>query len=117
MSQRLFRFELWAVSGLILVNMMSGQEFRGHVQGRVSDPSGAAIPGASVKLVNVGTNVAANQTTNDTGLYRFDQVDPGNYTLTAEAPGFARYLQQTFAVQSQADLTIDVAMKTGNVQE
>ena len=51
------------------------------------------------------------------GLYRFEQVDPGNYILTVEAAGFTRYPRQAFDVASQTDLAVDVAMKTGDVRE
>src|SRR5690242_10229756 len=54
---------------------------KGVVTGMVNDPSGAAIPDAPVSLANESTGVEHSDHTNSAGLYRFDFVDPGTYTL------------------------------------
>ena len=70
------------------------QEFRGRVQGVVTDATGAVAPGATLTLRNTGTNVESTRTSNDQGRYVFDYVDPGTYVLSAELAGFLKWIQQ-----------------------
>jgi hypothetical protein len=64
--------------------------FSGNIQGVISDPSGAAIPSASVGLRNVDTGVTATATSSSSGNYRFSSLAPGNYIVSAEASGFRK---------------------------
>ncbi len=96
---------------------VAGQEFRGKIQGLVTDSSQAVIPGATVTLLNIHTNVQTVKVTNDAGLYRFDFVDPGSYTVTVEMSGFSKYVQENITVQAQADITVNVALKVGAISE
>src|SRR5215831_12713292 len=93
------------------------QSYRGRVQGLVSDPSKAVIAGAHVTLLNVATGVQAVRQTTETGLYLFDLVDPGTYTITVESPGFAKFIQENIVVQMRGDVTVDAILKPGSVQE
>ena len=61
----------------------------GAVQGTVRDATGGVVPGANVTLVNVDMGVSFQTKTNDVGNYQFPSVRIGNYTIVAEAPGFA----------------------------
>ncbi len=60
----------------------------GSLSGRVDDPSGAAIPGATVIVRNTATGQTVRSTTNSTGLYNFALLPPGNYLVTFTANGF-----------------------------
>jgi len=60
----------------------------GALAGRVTDQSGAAVASASVVLRNLGTGVQQSATTNHTGLYRFQALMPGTYSVTASLKGF-----------------------------
>src|SRR6185295_19745473 len=66
----------------------SAQEFRGSVTGRVTDPNGAIVPGATVVIKNIATNGENTVTTNDDGSYTFPLLQPGKYTLTVTGQGF-----------------------------
>src|SRR4051794_17734437 len=107
---------LCVVSGLINMSLKA-QDFRAQVQGLVTDSSKAAVVGANVSLLNINTNVRTVKTTNETGLYRFDFVDPGTYTLAVESPGFNRFSRETFAIQARGDVTVDAVLTAGSVQE
>ncbi len=102
---------------LFLASAAFSQSYRGRVQGVVTDPSKAVIGNAKVTLLNVGTGVAQTHQTRDTGLYVFDLVDPGTYTLTVENPGFGKFVQENIAVQMRGDITVDAVLKPGSVQE
>src|SRR4030095_15766869 len=89
---------------LLLGTFAMAQEYRGRVQGVVTDATGAAAPGATLVLRNLGTNVDSTRTTNETGRYVFDYVDPGTYVLTAELSGFRKWVQQNITVQQRGDV-------------
>ncbi len=94
-----------------------GQSYRGKVAGLVTDQSGAVVLGASVTLSNINTGVKVTRTTNETGLYLFDLVDPGTYTVTVELPGFTKFVQENILVQTRGDVTVNAMLKAGAVQD
>ena len=63
------------------------------LHGRVEDPSGAAIPGATAVVDNLNTGRGETVTTDPTGAYRFHYMPPGDYRLRIEAPGFQSFEQ------------------------
>src|SRR5262245_19866307 len=73
----------------------------GEVTGRVTDPSSALIPGASVTLTSVNTNSARNVVTTEAGVYTFPSIPPGLYRLRTELPGFKAAVSEPFEVQVQ----------------
>jgi len=60
----------------------------GGVAGTVTDPSGAAVPGAPVSLISTATGTSNQTTTDSKGDYRFAFTPPGTYTVEVSAPGF-----------------------------
>lgn len=96
---------------------VTGQSYRGRVQGAVSDQSQAAMPGATVTLLNIGTGVRTVRQTNENGLYLFDLVEPGTYSVTVDATGFGKFVQENVVVQTRGDVTVDAVLKPGAVQE
>jgi hypothetical protein len=69
----------------------------GAIQGSVTDPSGAAVPGAQVTLTNTGTNTARTVTTDSAGFYNSGALNAGQYAVKITAPGF-QTLQSSVAV-------------------
>lgn len=112
---RLRQFSFAVFVFLILVATSFSQDYRGKVQGIITDESGAIIPGAKVVLHNDSTNVEVTATTNDEGRYKFDFVEPGKYSVFAEKDGFKKTIQQGFTVQIQGDVTIDLKLSIGDV--
>jgi hypothetical protein len=104
--------------GLILLNSSSeAQNNRAQVEGLVTDSSGAVVPNATVTLKNVNTGIDTVRLTSSTGLYVFDLVNPGNYTLSAKATGFPEFTQPVFQVQSGGDVTINAVLSTGTLTQ
>ena len=83
---------LRAVISLLILFAVLGcaQGYRARVEGIVTDQSSAAVPGANVTLLNVNTGIKVVRQTSDTGLYVFDLLDPGTYSVTIEATGFSK---------------------------
>jgi hypothetical protein len=106
----------WATLLLAAVSL-SAQEYRGRVQGSVTDTSEAAIAGATVTLTNVQTGVSSTRETNETGRYIFDLVLPGTYTVAVQFTGFTRFVQENVILQSRSDVTVDAILKPGDIRE
>src|SRR5438067_11737589 len=102
-----------AVLLLFICIIGSGQEFRGSVTGKVTDPNGAIVPGATVTIKNVETNVENSVTTNEDGSYSFPLLQPGHYTLTVTAQGFSTSTREGIEVRVAEKLTLDMQMQVG----
>ena len=89
------------------------QEFRGTVTGTVTDPNGAAVPGAQVAIKNTATNIPSNVTSNDEGSYTVPFLIPGTYTITATAGGFKTTTVENVNVKVDDRLTVDLALQVG----
>ena len=63
------------------------------ISGTVTDPSGAAVEGATVTATNVGTQLTAEQTTNGQGFYSFQSLPLGKYTIEVRKDGFKTFVQ------------------------
>ena len=97
--------------------VLYAQNYRGRVQGVVMDTTQAVIPDAQVTLTNVATTVSTVRTTDGTGRYLFDLVEPGTYSVRVELAGFNAYVQENVRVQSRADVTVDAMLTPGEVQQ
>ena len=102
---------------LLLAAGLPAQEYRGRIQGNVTDPSSAVVSGATVRLVNVATGVENLKQTDSHGRYLFDLVEPGRYSLTVEMQGFSRFLQENILVQNRGDITVNATLQVGAVAE
>ncbi len=89
----------------------------GEITGRVSDSSGAGVPGATLTLTNVNTNAVRNTATTGTGDYTFPSVAPGFYNLKTEHPGFKSAAGNNVEVQVQQTVRLDVALQVGQISE
>ena len=78
--------------GLALLFTITGfaQEYRSEITGRITDPSGAAIAGASVEVQDMETNVVVRSSSNQTGAYLVPFLQPGLYSLRVEHAGFKK---------------------------
>src|SRR5581483_3241925 len=85
----------------------------GTVAGQVTDESNAAVPGATVKVVEVSTNLVQQSVTNEAGRYIFSQVPPGKYNIVFTKDGFTSYYVNGQDVGVGAVLTITAKMKMG----
>ena len=99
----------------VFVQAASGQTSLGTVVGRIKDPQDAAIPGASVKLINRETNESRDAKSNEEGIYRFDAVNLGEYEMSFSAPGFAILGKSDVKVSANQTSVVDAAMALGVV--
>jgi hypothetical protein len=84
----------------------------GSITGVVSDPQGAAVPGAKVTITNKDTGLSFDLTTNSSGVYNSGNVAPGNYVIKVEAPNF-KTSQVTATVQVGQVASTNVKLELG----
>ncbi len=95
----------------------NAQVLYGSLTGNVTDPSGAAIPGASVEARNVGTGVTRTTTTDVRGVYLFNDISLGNYKVTVTAKGFQTLIEDNVAVTVNQVRRIDFSTKLAQTNE
>ena len=88
----------------------------GAIGGRITDASGAVIPGASLALQNLSTGVQQSTETNRHGLYSFSALVPGTYSVTASASGF-RDAESLVHVLVGNNAVQDLRLETGATGE
>src|SRR5437588_6155508 len=93
------------------------QEVTASVTGTVTDPSGAALAGATVTARSMERGLTYTAVTNDSGIYRIAQLPVGTYELKFEKSGFATASHSAFVLTLNQIARIDVAMKVGQVSE
>ena len=81
-----------------------------------NDPTGAAVVGANVSLANVGTGFSQVEKTDSSGVYLFNLVSPGNYSLNITAQGFAGYDQTGIVMNANLYATQNVHLKIARAQ-
>src|SRR5581483_2186762 len=122
----MFRFSLHklmcilalAVCGLTLGagRVWAQSAVAGAISGSVIDPGSAAVPNATVTLKNLDTNKEETTTTGSEGRFRFDNLQPGNYTLTVTTSGFAPYKQERILVEVGRMTNVDASLKIGGAE-
>ena len=99
----------------VLATASFAQSFTGQISGLVTDPSGAAIAGAVVTITDLDRNTSFKAISNDTGLYLVTQLQPGNYRVAVEHPGFRKWVVDQIPLTTQQRATVNVAMEVGSV--
>jgi hypothetical protein len=89
----------------------------GSISGMVRDQSGALVPGAAVTASNKATGVTTRVVSLTDGQYLFTSLVPGNYDVSVEAPGFARYVRPDIEVHVSDKLMLDIALQVGESRE
>ena len=89
----------------------------GTIQGDVVDEKGGLVPGATVEIKNLDTNLTKTQTTGSEGRFAFLLLPPGRYTLTISKPGFATVVQENFNLTVGQAISLPVSMKVSAVAE
>jgi hypothetical protein len=113
MRQAKYRFFLLP---LLLVLACVGVYAQGssEVTGVVTDPTGAAVPGASIVLTDQATGADHATVSGSTGLYDIAALIPSNYTLKVTAKGFEAFVQKDIAVSVSATFRVDVKLTVGS---
>ena len=96
--------------------VLNAQDVTGKITGVVSDPSGSAIPNAKVSAINTGTKTSKSATTDANGVYQIVQLPPGDYQVSAQAPGFSNVVSKgRSALDINQTLRVDLKLEVGTV--
>jgi hypothetical protein len=89
----------------------------GTITGFVRDPSGAVVPNASVTITSEATKENHTVTTDTAGHYTVPNLLPGQYTMTAEAPGFKKFESSHNTLQANSTIALDASLAVGQTTE
>src|SRR5437868_5261037 len=89
------------------------QEYRATIVGTITDPSGSAIPNATVKATNIGTNTATDAKSTSDGVFTLPFLEPGVYRIEASAPGFQTVKRETVTVAVGQKLNLPMQLPVG----
>jgi hypothetical protein len=92
------------------------QALNGQIEGVVSDPNGAAVAGANVTALNLGTGAERTATTDSGGLYRFPLLPLGSYRVTVASPNFKKHVREGITLTAGQTATVDVGLELGGVE-
>ena len=99
-----------------------GQLDRASLNGTITDPSGAVVPGAKVTTLQASTQALLSTVTNDSGVYNFIGLPIGDYTVTVEITGFSEMIStgvdvlRTHGANVRVDLVLSVGANTEQVE-
>ena len=90
---------------------------QGAIQGTITDPTGAVIPGAAVTATNVGTGVKITRPTSSGGIYEITPLIPGQYIIDVVAKGFEAYKQEKVQIDAMNVTGLNITLKPGAQSE
>jgi Carboxypeptidase regulatory-like domain len=104
---------------VVLVCLVStqAQVTTGKVRGIVQDPTGAVIAGAKVTIINKQTNISATTQSSGRGEYQFNDLLPGDYTLTIDAAGFKKLNLNDVRVELNQTTDVPTQVQIGGASE
>src|SRR5438874_11805516 len=93
------------------------QEVSAGITGRVTDPSGSAIVGATVTAKDLNRGTEWPTKTNAEGIYAFPRIPGGDYEVRVGAPGFKAFVQERLHLDVNERARLDVPMQVGAISE
>jgi hypothetical protein len=102
---------------LVSASPVGAQATTGSIEGVVKDNQGLPVPGAAVTARNVDTNTSRSQVSSTDGTYRFLNMPVGNYEMTVELAGFARYVRAGITLAVNQVAVVDVQIRPAALTE
>jgi hypothetical protein len=111
-------FSLRALAGLVLTTLLAfAQGTTSRLTGMVTDASGSPVPGVNVRLTNEGTGQSFTASTSESGVFIFESIQVGTYSVAVEANGFKKFLAKGNVVNIGQPTTVNVRLEVGAVTE
>src|SRR5688572_6085681 len=115
------RFLIFTASLFLVLDLsarvLTAQSDRGTITGTVTDPTEAAIVGVSVTATNAGTGVTSKTNTGANGSYTIPLLPVGTYQVSAEHPGFKKFVGKGVVVEVGQTARVDIGMHLGEISE
>src|SRR5579875_2968347 len=96
---------------------LCAQSNRGTITGTVTDPSGAAIPSATITATNMATGISTGTASSSSGNYTIPLLQVGTYQVTAARPGFKKFVAPHVVLEVGQTVTVDIHMEVGAVTQ
>ncbi len=120
MSGKLLKVSVLVIMLAVVPAVGRAQSLRGSLNGTVTDPTGATVPGVEVTLTSADTAFTQKVTTGADGLYSFPNVVAGSYELKVEAKGFRDYVQRGISIlvnqSARQDLQLEIGAETQTIE-
>jgi hypothetical protein len=100
---------------MLLVAGLHAQTYQSRILGVVSDQNGAVVPSAQVTITNTATNTSRILTTGGADEYVAADLEPGPYTVTAEARGFSKFVRTGLRLEVARDIRVDAQLRPGSL--
>jgi hypothetical protein len=112
----------WAVVGVLVLTLVfsasrASAQFASSLEGTVTDPSGAIVPGATVTITNEATGATQTVTTTGAGYYRFPALPGSSYTVKVTLEGFKTIVQEHIVLPAAETKTVNVTLELGATAE
>src|SRR5215510_1175805 len=114
---RMRRLVVVVVVALLAPAALYAQAVKGSLVGNISDSANLAMPGATVTITEVNTNINYNTITNESGNYVFSNLKDGTYRVVAELTGFKKMVREGVEVPVNATVRVDLKMEVGAIEE
>ena len=109
---------VFAVAATLLAyGMVFAQAPTGQISGRVTDSSGAVLPGVTITVTQTDTGLVRSVVSNETGVYAVPSLPVGPYRVEATLTGFRTFVQTGITLQVNANLVVDAVLPLGELNE
>lgn len=115
-SRFFWRFAMFLLATAAFATAGFGQG-TGIIVGTVTDPSGALIPSATVKVTQTGTGLDRATTADEHGYFVVPTLRPSQYAVEVSAPGFGNYLQENVTLEADQTVTVNAKLEVGPAKQ
>jgi hypothetical protein len=102
---------------LLCAAAAGAQAVKGSLLGNITDQAGLVLPGVTVTITEVNTNISYTAVTNESGYYIFSNLKDGTYRVASELAGFKRAVRMGVEVPVNATVRVDLRMEVGAIEE
>ncbi|MEP7365104.1 MAG: carboxypeptidase regulatory-like domain-containing protein [Acidobacteriota bacterium] len=107
----------WITASTLFVCLCAQAQDSATLAGAVLDPSGAAVPGATLRLVELRRNIPRETTTDEIGYYRFSSLEPGDYSLEVSLTGFAKTEIRLLTLRARDRQSLRISLQLSSVKQ
>lgn len=108
---------LATLAALLAAVPSAAQTTAAQITGRITDPTGAVVPGARIGVTNNNTGIERSTVSNAEGYYTVPQIDPGQYRIEVTAQGFKQIQQSAVTLHVNQSARIDFTLEVGSSAE
>ncbi|MBZ5550394.1 MAG: TonB-dependent receptor [Acidobacteriia bacterium] len=105
------------IVSIVALTALVQAQYRASIQGVVTDPQGAVVPGATITLTDKETNRTLTAVSDDSGIYNISALPPNRYTLTVERNGFKKKTLDNLTVIAEQANAVNVQLEIGQATQ